>query len=65
MKHNMTQLCVTLLKIFLISHNYSHNFYVNESENSKVMFKKKDEIKYMHPVALCSAAHPIVPRRQA
>lgn len=33
----MTQLCVTLLKIFLIS----HNFYVNQGENSKIMFKKK------------------------
>lgn len=61
MKHNMTQLCVTLLKIFLIS----HNFYVNQGENSKIMFKKKDEIEHMHSVALCSAAHPIVPRRQA
>lgn len=37
MKHNMTQLCVNLLKI---------------------------KIKHIHPVALCSAAHPILPRCQ-
>lgn len=62
MKHNRTQLCVTLLKIFLISHITSM---LTRVRTQKLIFKKKDEIKHMHPVALCSAAHPMVPRRQA